>query len=579
MLALLNVAVKEFSIMLSISNFFSKINLSSIRLNNIKLTSNKLNFIVVLFFTLVINSKIWSIYFESNDISSLYDFFQMVCFGLFMYFLLLALSTLFNYPYVQKIALILLTLISVPAMYFSLTYGAQFDVTMLQNLLETDPAEAADLINPSFLMVIIVVGCIPAYLIYKIKSTYQTFFKQLINNILQLVLYFVLSFASAYAYYAELSSFVRNGEPQISNSLLPTALVYSTYKNLIAHHLESKIEKKLLDPNAKILNIEKTEGDKPLVVVVVIGETAREVSFSQKDEGMENVKETLIGRKDSLYFSNFWSCGTNTALSVPCMFSIYSKEEYKRSMNKEFENVAELISRVGYDVVWRNNNSGCKGICNQLIKDPITLENSKAFHNDGVFYDQALVEDLAERISKKSTDQVLFLHQLGSHGPTYFKRVPKRHKVLQPACESADFSQCENIEIVNAYNNSVLYTKYTLNNAINSLEKLQDDYNILLLYMSDHGESTGKNGMYLHGIPYFMAPDEQTHIPAFIWVSKGFAAQKGIDMQCMKDKQQQRLSHDNLSHTLLGLLNIDTTVYSKSLDLFNGCIQSKSILN
>jgi len=547
------------------------VRISRRKTNTESIYGNRLNVLVAVVFALVINSGIWRIYLQNNEITSFSNVVQMLSFFLFLFFIILALFSIFNFPVIQKTFLSLVILISVPAMYFILCHGVQYDQTMLHNILETDFNETIELLTMSFIIVFVLLAVFPILTIINAKVCYRKFLKQLMGNISSFLIFVVLALLSIYSHYAQLSSFVRNNNIQLSNSLLPIAPVRALYKNLVAVKSEMNIEKNILDPNAKTAAFSAVEDRKPFVLVVVVGETAREKSFSLKDVGMTGQRENLIGRQNTLYFDNFWSCGTNTALSVPCMFSLYSQKDYQRSMNREFENVAELSKRVGYDVSWRNNNSGCKGICNQLTRNPISKQDSKEFLHDGEYYDEVLVADLAKNIQLKKTDQILFLHQMGSHGPAYFKRVPPENKMLQPACESADFARCTRTEIINAYNNSVLYTKLTLNKAIDQLKSLDGDYDTMLIYLSDHGESTGENGFYLHGVPYFMAPEEQTHIPALMWISEGAVKQKGINFECVQAKQNSRLSHDNFSHTLMAILDIESQYLDKELDIFDGC--------
>jgi lipid A ethanolaminephosphotransferase len=212
---------------------------------------------------------------------------------------------------------------------------------------------------------------------------------------------FAPSFASLYPYYGDMSSFVRNNNKKLSRSLLPTAPVYALYKNLVSKGKEQYIEKQIVDVDAKIKSTQIRHPRKPLAVVVIIGETARASSFILDDAEKLGNKNNLIDEDNLVYFSNFWSCGTNTALSVPCMFSFFTKDDYKREYNKQNENVAELLQRVGYSVTWKENDGGCKGICKTLNNQSIDTEQSQQYSHGNEYYDEALVFDLAEQIHKK----------------------------------------------------------------------------------------------------------------------------------------------------------------------------------
>jgi len=462
---------------------------------------------------------------------------------------------------------------SVPAFYFSLQFNTLFDESMLNNALETDAKEAADLLGAAYWTLLVFLAIIPSVIIYKYPVHYPSFFRSLLNNALSILIAVILLVGSIAPFYAKFSSFVRNNNTVLKNSLLPYAPLHALYRTLQLRYFHSKPVIKQFDLNAKRKGLtgNQSEPRKPLVLVVMVGETARERSFTPLLQGLYKTKGYLKQSDNFIYFNNVWSCGTNTAASLPCMFSTFGKDQYKRRYNREFENVAELINRVGYQVTWRNNNSGCKGLCKELNKDPINESNSAQFSTHGHFFDEALVNDLEQKIALSDQDQVLFLHQLGSHGPAYFERVPQQYKLEQPACESKDFSKCSQQEIVNAYNNTILYTNHVIATGIAKLKNLAKDYDSALIYLSDHGESTGEGGYYLHGIPYFMAPEEQIHIPMLLWISDGFAARKGIELSCLRKKSTEKLSHDNFSHTLIGLLDIETSYYQKNEDITAGC--------
>ena len=140
-----------------------------------------------------------------------------------------------------------------------------------------------------------------------------------------------------------------------------------------------------------------------------------------------------------------------------------------------------------------------------------------------------------------------------------------------PECATNQVQDCPREQIINAYDNSILYTDYFLSQVIHFLQKNSSQYNTVLLYMSDHGESLGENGIYLHGLPYKIAPDTQIHIPFIMWLSPEFASNFNIDTACLKQHSNEAYSHDNLFHSVLGMLDIQTGEYDAELDIFNRC--------
>jgi lipid A ethanolaminephosphotransferase len=161
------------------------------------------------------------------------------------------------------------------------------------------------------------------------------------------------------------------------------------------------------------------------------------------------------------------------------------------------------------------------------------------------------------------------IHQLGSHGPAYYLRYPEKFRRFTPDCRTAELGNCSPEEIVNAYDNSILYTDYIVSTVIDMLKAREAKMAGSMIYMSDHGESLGENELYLHGAPYFIAPSQQTHIPFVLWTGKETRA--GIDQPCLKATAGEPRSHDNLFHTVLGLMNVATEVYDPALDALAAC--------
>lgn len=183
-----------------------------------------------------------------------------------------------------------------------------------------------------------------------------------------------------------------------------------------------------------------------------------------------------------------------------------------------------------------------------------------------------MLKKLDEWLDHIDSDSVLFIHQLGSHGPAYFERYPEAFRRFRPDCRKTVFSECTPEEIRNAYDNTIFYTDFFLSTIIDSLNKRSDKFDSAMFYMSDHGESLGENGLYLHGMPYSIAPKEQTHIPFILWMSKSFADTMNVDLGCIgKDSDVIPISHDNLFPSVLTMMNVKTTLKDERLDIFKSC--------
>jgi lipid A ethanolaminephosphotransferase len=310
-----------------------------------------------------------------------------------------------------------------------------------------------------------------------------------------------------------------------------------------------------------------SQAPKPVLMVIVAGETARAQNWSLG--GYERETNPRLKARDVLYYPNATSCGTATAVSLPCMFSHLTKAEYSYTAGLSNENLLDVLARAGFKVEWWDNNTGHKDIAARLPSRKMTAADGAEFCTpeciDGVFLKR--LEEVADGMTENT---VIVLHQIGSHGPSYWLRYPTDREVFAPACQTADLSACSSEEIVNAYDNTIAYTDEMLAAIIDLLEA-KDRVIPAMYYVSDHGESLGENGLYLHGAPDFMAPDEQTRVPMVVWMSERFQTNLGLDQACLGEEVTSPVSHDNMFSTILGLLDVKTTAIDPALDLTSAC--------
>ena len=232
-----------------------------------------------------------------------------------------------------------------------------------------------------------------------------------------------------------------------------------------------------------------------------------------------------------------------------------------------------VLARAGLRVVWRDNQSGCKGVCDG---DSIEFQSVRNLHvpelcgSDGCL-DEILLRDLETTVASDDRSQIIVMHQLGNHGPAYFSRYPERFRRFLPTCDTPELRHCTREQIINAYDNALAYTDHVVAATIDFLKAESGRYDTALLYVSDHGESLGEHGLYLHGMPYAIAPREQTHVPMLVWLSPEFERSADIDDECLRGVAGFPASHDNLFHSVLGLMNVDTSVYRADQDLFSKC--------
>jgi lipid A ethanolaminephosphotransferase len=308
---------------------------------------------------------------------------------------------------------------------------------------------------------------------------------------------------------------------------------------------------------------------RPLVVVMVVGETARAANWQLN--GYARPTTPALAQLPVISFTDVTSCGTNTEVSLPCMFAPVGRRDYDEATIRRSESLLHVVARAGVGVQWRDNQSGCKGVCDGLPTEAVADLNVPGLCADGRCLDEGLLHGLPERLKAAQGTQLLVLHQLGNHGPSYFRRYPPAFARFLPACDHDDLRRCSQQEITNAYDNALLYTDHVLAQLIQQLQAQADTVDSAVLYVSDHGESLGENNFYLHGLPYAIAPDLQKRVPMLMWLSPGFGAASGVDAACLQQRASEPVTHDHLFHTLLGLLDVKTGLYAAGWDLTRSC--------
>ena len=482
-------------------------------------------------------------------------------------FVLLSLPGL---PRLQRSLLSSFFLIAAISHYFISHFGTVIDRSMLQNVLETDIAEASGLLNPDLIFTtagwLVLLGWLNLKIVFKAQSWRRNAAQWLLTLLL------LLSGIGAVAatQYAELASFFRNYRDVkfFALPISPLSAGISVTKQQIAAHFPPTFQVLGTD----VRNLAPTAA--PKTVVLVLGETARADHFQLN--GYSRPTNPRLSQLPVISFSQVSSCGTATAHSVPCMFSWMGREAYNETTAKNSSNVLDILQSSGVDVSWYDNNSGCKGVCDR-VKHEMLFELPEC-QSDGctdAILLQALQRELAQPARK---DRIIVLHQLGSHGPEYSRRSTTSQKVFGPECTDKELNHCPPQHIINAYDNSLLATDDLLASVIGQLQSLPDS---AMLYISDHGESLGENGVYLHGLPYWMAPKAQTGVPLIWWMSQSFAqhfgpeqgAAKGqqLSYDCLKQQQKQVLSHDHLFHSLPALFARTSKEFRPELNLFAAC--------
>lgn len=524
---------------------------------------------VSLFLVLLGNFAFWQATSDALGHFSLHYIVFIAALAVVLTALINLLITLVSFKYIFKPVVIVLLLCSAVASYFMQNYGVMLDSTMMQNIVETDPAEAVELFSPRLLVYLLIFGAFPALIIARTKILYKPWPRELLAKATNLALTLCVIGVTTFAFYKDIASFGRNHN-ELRNLVNPLNYIVALEKYGVQKLVHERPVKRLGE-DAYLLTQWGTRGKKNLTILVV-GETARASNYSLN--GYAHNTNPKLARQDIINFNNAWSCGTATAVSVPCMFSNLGREAYSDDEAKHQENLLDVLQHAGVQVSWRDNNSGCKGVCARV--ETLELSNLKDPKNcvDGECYDDILFNNLQHYVDNLKNDTVIVLHLQGSHGPTYHLRYPKEFAVFKPFCDSNQLEDCTREEVVNVYDNTILYTDHVLNGVIELLKQNSTQFNTAMLYMSDHGESLGEDGLYLHGLPYFIAPDEQKHVPFIVWLSDQYAADAGIDKTCLKARSNEPTSHDNLFHSILGLMDVDSATYNAELDVFAPCNRS-----
>ena len=497
-----------------------------------------------------------------------------VAFGVAIAAIHVALFSLLAWRWTLKPVLSLFLLAAAAGTYFMLSYGVVIDRSMMVNVLLTDGREARELLSLRMLGELLVLGVLPVALLWRARIAWPTAGRQLRRNAIAFIASGALVVGAAGLFFQDLSSTMRN-HTQLRYLINPLNSFYALA--MVGHKPVQRSGAAVL-PLAEDARLPAlAAGARPPMVVMVLGETARADHLGLNGYARDTTPQ--LARENPVSLRNVWSCGTNTAASVPCMFSNLGRDAFEDRKNNT-EGLADVLQRAGYAVLWLDNQAGgCKGVCDRVPHVNDQQLQAPGLCNDGECFDEVMLRGLDERIAQLPAERrargvVVFMHQMGSHGPAYYKRTPPQFKKFSPECTTNALQQCAREQVVNAYDNTIVYTDHFLAQTIGWLKAHEAQWAPAMVYVSDHGESLGENNLYLHGLPYRFAPDEQKRVPWITWLSPAFQRQSNIAAACLQARADQRFSHDNYFHSTLGLLSVQTQVYDAARDLYAGCRQA-----
>ncbi len=534
------------------------------------LSANTLLLLVAAYLVVAVNARFWSIAFEASAGRGISTIGVIIAIGASLLAITVFMLIPLSMRWVFKPGLVAVLLLSAGAAYFVSDYGAVIDRHALASVYETDTREATEWLSLRMLLSIGLLGVLPALLVCWVNVEWRKPLSELWARLKLALLAVLLVGVAALSFGKDIASLVRN-HTELRHIANPFALLAANLSYLD----HKRNDNRPLQP----IGIDAHRSSslpvsaRPVVLVLAIGESARASSF--KLGGYDRDTNPELGALPIVYFNQVSSCGTNTATSLPCMFTDLGRKDYEDGVAKYRENLLDVLKRGGYDTIWFDNNTGSKSLAIRTREVTLAKATDPKLCNAEGCHDQILLDALAAELPKIKRDTVIVLHMLGSHGPAYYARYPEAFAKFTPECKTNALQHCTDLQLRNTYDNTILYTDHILAQAA---KMLRDDAAIdsAMLFVSDHGESTGEKGLYLHGAPYAIAPKEQTHVPMFVWASASLAERRRLDMKCLGKQRDMSLSHDNLFHSTLGLAGVSTSAYRAPLDLFASCASNSS---
>lgn len=477
---------------------------------------------------------------------------------------LVGILALFAWQRALKPVLTVLLLVTAFASHFMNSFGIVIDPSMVTNAVQTDMREAGALLNIGLVAHVLLLALLPIWLVWRQPLAHEALGRQAWQNLAAVALSLGAILALLALSYQSMASTMRNHK-DLRYLLNPLAGVYSAARvALKPWELDPSVLHPIGDDARAVAPAHA--GGPPLTLLLVVGETARSDHFSLN--GYERETNPELKARGVISQQNAWSCGTSTAESLPCMFSHLAREDF-HSRKLNYENLLDLLQKAGLNVLWVENQSGCKEVCNRAAHVQVTdtCGNAECFDEAMLEAMQRRLQALDERQRGKGT--VIVLHQMGSHGPAYYKRSPQAFKAFLPECTTNALKDCSQESVRNAYDNSIRYTDHFLARSIDWLQAHTG--NSALMYVSDHGESLGESNVYLHGLPYAFAPDAQKKVPWITWLSPQFERESGLSSECLRRRSGEQVTHDSYFHAVLGLAGVQAREYQPALDFYQAC--------
>ena len=434
-----------------------------------------------------------------------------------------------------QVILALFFIISAFCLYFIITYGVIIDESMIGNVFNTKYEEASGFLSYKMILYVLGLGVLPAIYILRVKILWDPLRKGLIRAAISLLFIILMVFLNASNWL-----WIDKHSKQLGGLAMPWS--YSVNIPLLFIHRSQKNQKEIPLPTAKVRDSSKA------VFVLVIGESARRENFSLY--GYPKNTNPLLSTRKGVKTYLATSDATYTTAGVKSILE-------DRKSSKLYEILPNYLYRSGVDVVWRTTNWGEPPVHVPDYENKPALE--KLCKGANCRYDELLLTGLKERIrSSKKSKVLIILHTSTSHGPTYSKKYPPKFEKFRPVCNSVELGECPAETLINAYDNTIVYTDYILATLIDDLQDLPE-YKSAMLFVSDHGESLGEKNLYMHGLPISIAPKQQYEIPFIAWSSDSTKVYK----------HYPKVTQHFVFHSVLNFLDIESPVYDPNKSIFN----------
>jgi len=546
-----------------------------LRLLRFRPTVSRLTYIILfsLYIALALNIVFYRQAYALLPVNSLHNVLVFLSMPVVAFAVMAIFLTLASIIRLEKLATTLFILLSACAQYFMMNFGIIVDRSMVTNILGTTSAESYALLSGQMIVVLGFTALLFIALAWWIKiKPAANLWRGTLTRTVTLVVSAVLILLVAALFYKDYASLFRNNK-ELVKSLNPSNSIVAM-NSWYFHHQMDNLPLVKIGEDAKQKAVMK-KGPRKNLTILIVGETSRAANFSLG--GYDRETNPLLAKDNVVYFPKTSSCGTATAVSVPCMFSNMPRTGYDESLAHHQEGLLDIIQRAGIQVLWNDNDGGCKGACDRVPHQDVTDLKLPGECIDGECYDDVLFHGLEQTIDNMRGDGVIVLHTIGSHGPTYYNRYPPAFRRYTPTCDTSEIQSCSQEQLKNSYDNTILYVDYIVDKAIKLLQSKQDKFTTSLVYLSDHGESLGENGVYLHGLPYTIAPETQKHVPMLVWLSDDYQKRYGINYSCLqKQAKENDYSQDNLFSTMLGMTGVETQEYRAADDILATCKQGQN---